>query len=415
VKIDTTRAHQVIQGIGGNFVHRFSNTSTILSQDPVSAYNLAHLSPTHVRVGMPLDTWELSNDDEDSDTFNWDNFRDGGKVHAVFEFMHEVSGSGIPIMASIWDVPDWMVTNPQARRERVVAPEMYDELVESTAAWLKFAQDVYGVTVDYISFNEADIGVNVIFSPANYAEIIKRAGRRFAELGLSTKWLLGDSSNSENALGLAQGIWRDKATRPYLGPLSFHSWDADAPDSALREIGAWAEARGLEVWAAEVGYNPHIWRNPDTFTTWENALQLARIYSRLLKLARVAVPFYWQMMNDYQLVSGDGETPYPAFYIIQQLRRHLPPGSQIIETPADTDTRYSFAAASPDHLMVHLTNTGASPETVTLEGLPAGTYTLTRSSETENAAHAGTFEVEGRAPAFELPARSVSILSSFAP
>ncbi len=96
---------------------------------------------------------------------------------------------GGELVASVWDVPDWMALNPEAKRALILDPKLYPEVVESMAAWLVRARDEYGVTVDYVSFNEATLGVNVRLAPDDVAAIVALAGPRFEELNLETRWL----------------------------------------------------------------------------------------------------------------------------------------------------------------------------------------------------------------------------------
>ena len=97
--------------------------------------------------------------------------------------------------ASIWDVPAWMVTNPGSERNRRIPRKLYPELAESMGEWLRTARDVYGADVAHVSFNEADIGVNVSLTSAEHAGLIADVGARLAARGLRTKWLLGDCAN----------------------------------------------------------------------------------------------------------------------------------------------------------------------------------------------------------------------------
>lgn len=412
IEVDPAQTAQTIAGFGGNFVHYFSKTPGGAVYDPVAAYNVEHLRPTHLRVGLELYAWEPQNDDADSQHYAWDAFQDSGIVRDVFLFMQDQPGA--TILASIWRPADWMVENPDSDRSLVLAPGIEDEVIESITAWLVRARDDYGVTVDYVSFNESNLGVNVLFSdPAQYADLIARAGARFAAEGLPTKWALGDTSNAASALSFSAPIWDNAAARPYLGVLAFHSWDAQVGDALLGQIGAWAAERELDVWVTEAGFDSQAYQTPEVFETWAYALDLARIYSRVYAYARGSVAFYWQMMDDYRLVSPDGSTPYPAFYVLEQLRDIAPPGAEVVRASLVGVNVDVLAVRSGTGLTLHLTHTGDVPAVVRVSGLPDGVYEMVRASGAEPAGVAiDPVEVRGGSVILALSARSVSIVTT---
>ncbi len=414
MSVSPDQPHQTITGFGGAFVHFFSKTPGRGAHDNVSRVNFDRLQPTHVRVGMPLFAWEPSNDDQDSTNFNWSGFADSGLVNDIFVFMQEVEAQNGVILASLWRPADWMITNPDRGREQSLKDGIVDELAESITAWLVYARDNYGVTIDYVSINEPNLGVNILIEePALFAEIIKVTGARFADAGLTTKWVLGDTSNSADLIEYASPIWADEEVRPYIGILAFHSWDAQVSDTTLTNIAEWSEEIGLDLWVTETGYDPEVYLTPEVFDTWEHALETMRIYSRLYKLAGVNTTFYWQMMDDYRLVSQDGTTPLPAFYALAQLRQMVPPGSQIIETSRNGVKLYTFAAQHEEDFTIHLTNTDTIPAFVTISGIPDGDYRYIRTSAAEpSGAEIGILPTTDDGITLALPRSSINILTT---
>ena len=138
-----------------------------------------------------------------------------------------------------------MVTNPGSERNRKIPPELYPELAESMGEWLRTARDAYGAEIAHVSFNEADIGVNVALTPAEHAALIAEVGSRLAARGLRARWLLGDCSNMAGCVAYARPIWESPAARPYLGAFAFHSWDASASDAALAGLYDFGRSTGL--------------------------------------------------------------------------------------------------------------------------------------------------------------------------
>jgi O-glycosyl hydrolase len=416
VEIYPDETHQTITGWGGAFVHDSSKSLQEGYQDAVSQYNLDHFQVTHFRVRMTLDAWEPTNDDDDPYHFNNDGFVADNRSTRVFQFMQNVTQTDDQIIASIWDIPGWMAIPAEDATKFSVSPDMYDEIIESMTAWLLYARDEYGVEVDYVSFNEPNLGINVILSSEQYAALAALGGARFAEEGLSTRWVFAEANNIAGTPTYTRLVWEDETARPYLGPFVFHSWDANVSDRTMLQIRDWAVENNLETWITETGYDPALWERPEEFRTWDNAVQIARLYSRLFKLTGANVLFYWQMMDDYPLVSADGTEPYPAFYILQQFQREFPIDSVIVGTSDNTDTLYSVAAQSDSHFVLHLTNTAQVPEQLNVSGLPAGTYYYISSRSGAMMQQVQTFTVESGTPLqFVLPRLSIGVLTTQLP
>jgi O-glycosyl hydrolase len=373
------RLLQTLRDVGGGaFVHYFGGSTTAF--EPVSKLNWDTLHPSAVRVGMELQEWEPENDNNDPLKMDPAGFQDksGSLVRATFEFIRTAREEGALIVASIWRVPGWMVENPEDERELILKKSLYPEVIESIASWLIRARDTYGVEVDYISFNEANLGVNVLLSEQDEIDLIRMAGKRFDALGLKTRWLLGDTSNMAETAPYAQVVYAAEDIRPYLGPLAFHSWDSTSGDDTIAQIGDMADANHLDVWCTEGGWNPDEWQKPEMFPSWIHAFSLAAVYTRALKLTRVTTFLYWQMNGtDYAL--NDGKKPYQALNFLSEFKKQFPSGSQVVETSPDWPSLYFTAAKTPDGNFSVIMANQASNETFQIEGLPKGIYYLIRS------------------------------------
>jgi len=385
--IDLAQTHQTIREVaGGNFIHRFNHVTTPF--ESISEFNLETLQPRFVRVIMDIDLWEPNEGaaGEEVGKGSGFRFRDESYLSAVFQFMQQVKQQipDVTFVASIWQVADWMAGNPSTYKNRRIPPERYADLADSIAHWLLYAREKYGVEVPYVSFNEANGGINILLKPEEYVAFIKVAGARFTELGLNTRWLIGDASNITEAFDYARSIYEAKDIRPYLGPLTFHSWDPDsaATPGILKQIGQYADQNGLEVWCTEGGWDPY---EPSyKFRTFEHAIKLASIYTRVLRDSRTTALLYWEMMyGDYTI--NTGKRPYPAMTYLVELQKHFPVGAQIVQTPSDPIQDIgilSLAAQRPDGAFsVELINRLPSDRQVTLTGLPDGVYHLTRLSD----------------------------------
>jgi hypothetical protein len=392
----------------GNFIHYFGQTTT--ATEPISALNLEILQPRFARLAIELDAWEPVNDNDDPLATDPAAFVDDAHNHATFELMQQLQAQGVELTASIWRVPAWLVENPNNGSAQIIPRERYPEAIEAIAAWLLHAQETYGVEVAYFSFNEANIGINVLLSPTDYAEMIRLGGKRFAELGLNTRWLLADCSSIGGCLEYAQGIYANDDIRPYLGPLAFHNWDGvNVADGTITRLSQWAAENGLEARCTEGGWDAQLWRRSKEFPGWQNARRLAYSYTRVLKMSRATTFYYWEMMGgDYAL--NDGNTPYPALEMLRQMDAAFPPGTQIVGSSRDTSNIVFAAGMRPDGgFSLYIVNNGIA-ENVRFSGLPDGAYTMTIHSEAALNQPGETLTTADGVLAFQLPKFSVVVL-----
>src|SRR3954465_1939774 len=132
IAVNVSQTAQTIQGLGGNFARAKYGDFSIESNDKVGQYALANLQPKHARVGIPLRGWEATNDDADPASMNMAGFATTNTtVDGVFKLMRDLSSRGIPVTATVWDAPNWMLTDPTLKNNRVVPPTNYPELIES--------------------------------------------------------------------------------------------------------------------------------------------------------------------------------------------------------------------------------------------------------------------------------------------
>jgi len=380
IVVDVAHERQTIDDVGGgNFIHTFAQVTEGL--DPVGRLNLEGIGPRHARLRMALEDWEPENDDGDPGRARVGGFRDDGFNHGAFLAARELAARGVELTASIWDVPDWMVENPGDERGRRIPREQWPELAESMGEWLRTARDLYGADFAFVSFNEADIGVNVALSSTEHAALVADVGARLERRGIRVKWLLGDCSNMAGCVAYSRPILEDAAARPRLGVFAFHSWDSTAPDSALIALGDFATSTGLPVRTTEGGWDAFLWQRPADFPTWTNALRLAKAYLRVLRLTGAQSLLYWQMLGrDYNL--NDGSSGYPAWQVLQQMQRHLPGGSVVLDTAGDQGAVHSLAARDGGDVALYLVNVGTSGQPVRVDGLPGGTYRQVLSNAT---------------------------------
>jgi hypothetical protein len=251
------------------------------------------------------------------------------------------------------------------------------------------------------------------------AAFIRRAGPRFRALGLKTKFLVGDTGGGSGFADYARPLLEDKSIAPYLGPLSFHGWDAlTTPDPRYEEIAALGRKYGKPVWCLETGHDSGLWRKPDPWETWENALRTAMAYLKTLSLSGAALMDYWTYQDNYPLVSRDGTRTFPVFHVLRQVEAALPPGAKVVRA-AGSDGLYALATAGParGRFTVLLANPLGAGR-VTVAGLPPGAkVTVVRSTDAGQRKADPTGERVDRAGRLtvSVPTRSVVTLQGSSP
>ena len=319
------------------------------------------------------------------------------------------------IVASIFDGPNWLVTDPKDKQHRTIDPKKYVDMAYGIATWLLRAKESYGITISNISVNESNAGYNLRFSKLIMEPFIAMAGPMFAKMGLGyVKWDIGD----DGFVGIdsfVKPILEDKAIAPYLGPIAWHTWNLNSnSDSAFASLAAIAKQYGKEIWATEVGYNALLqFLDPAAFTTYGNALRDAEMYLRSLKVLHVTVMQYWDFADDFPLVSPSSQ-PYPDYYIVQSYQSNLKPGSVIVQANSSDSKILSIAAKDTknNHFFAQAINEYTSgTKTVTFSGLPNEPLTLTQSGPKENGKVLGTYTPKGGKLTFTVGADTVSTLS----
>ena len=402
VQVNFKEHRQTIDGFGGNFCQaRYGKTDKI---DPVGQYNLDHLNGVMARVGFPLNYY----------TPEPGIYKKDRQAKAAFELMQELARRQIPMIASVWEGPLWMLPGKIEEGGRVLAPERYDDCIAALIHFLVTARDDYHAPVDFFSFNEPDLGVNFKFTPSEMATFIGQAGPRFKAAGLTTKFLVGDTAYGVNLVDYATPLLADTTLAPYLGPLAFHCWDAmGASESGYRALADLGQMYHRPILCTEVGHDAQLYQQPNPWPSWENALRLVAVYARTFRLTGASVMLYWTYQNNYPLVTPNGQQPYPAFEVIQMLEKAFPKGSVVCSSAYECEGLQVLAARGPEGKgeTVLLVNTvGAG--TVTVKGLPQGKkvhcQTLKAAAEPQAAA-----SVTGRndAVVIRLPARSVTLLT----
>lgn len=408
-----------LQGFGGNFVYE--------TRSPVTSFNIEELQPRWARCGMTLREWEPTNDNDSPDTVNWEAFRsrdaEDSELRHEFELLKRLSDKDIPIVASVWRLPEWMYENPDdpeetyLRHDRRVAEDAWEEMIECITSYLLHAKREYGVEPELFSFNEPDEGWHVRFRPREHAELIRRLGERFEQLGLETRMVLGDCANAEGT-DYVFAATQNPQVMKHVGALSFHSWS-----SAKEEYPVWrrlADELRIPLMVAEVGVDPEAWKFPWMLARTHYAMDELRTIQELLISAAPAALMQWQFTSNYRMAYTENDVVRKTlrWTFWRHLCRLTPQPSRYLEVSeaAENVLVSAFEAPETKHWAVHLANLGAERGCV-IESLPQSEHSLYRVSSTDG----GRWRIEPVAlsEAGEiqtiLPAQSLTTYTTLAP
>ena len=152
IVLDLSKPGSRFAGFGGNF--RIQNPK----KDPeVIDYCLKNMRVAMGRVEFPWASWDKGG-------------KDDPHVVESARMAARLKATGMPLIVSCWFPPEWALVPGQQRRSGGVAAlrldaTKQDSIYESMISYLHFLKNDYGVEADYFSFNESDIGIDVLHNP----------------------------------------------------------------------------------------------------------------------------------------------------------------------------------------------------------------------------------------------------------
>jgi hypothetical protein len=367
LKLDSSHPGRSFDGIGGNF--RLQNPQF---DPPIIQYNLEHLPVGWGRVAMPLDQWQHEeNVDPEHVEIN-------PYVKAAMEMAQTLSKRNILVIVSAWRAPAWALDAPTTEpvnekipRGRAVKPEKLDALCKSIASYLEYLKKNYSVDAELFSFNESDLGIDVRQTGEEHAELIRHLGAEMARRGLTTKMLLGDTSDA-TPFDFIKPAMSDPDAVKYIGAVSFHSWRGGRDDQLI----PWGEAATklhVPLLVAEGGTDAGAWGYPAIFHEPWFAIDEINLYVRICALCQPRSILEWQLTSDYSVLAGFREggplAPTMRFWQLKQLAL-TPARSRWLPISTDKPTITCCAFDDKQTCAIHLVNNGAT-RAVTISGLPA--------------------------------------------
>ncbi len=380
VKIYPEINKQLIKSIGGNYCQ--ANYSSHAA-DAIGDETLKEFRPTYVRVALPMRLRNSKFED-----YRGANYTKQPLVVEVLEQLKRMKNeSGVRnFTISVWDLPDEFIVDPAKKAQRVVKPEAYDEVIQMLTDFFVKAKNEYGVEIDQFSFNESDGGYQIIFSPEATIAFVKKAGQKFEESGLKTKFLLADTAQTKGTVEFASRIMADPSIWKYLGPLSFHCWwSENIPDNEFERIAGFGKAWNKEVWCAELGFDAMAWQIKDMNKSWDYALRFAKISHRMMKYAEVEVSLYWTWQNNYAIMSADIQEKYPSYYVTRHQVDFMNNGTQIVHsTSSDPEILVIGGIRADGSRVLQLINMKKEAVTVEVSGFDSQKIDATSTTETNS-------------------------------
>ena len=387
--LDATRVRHRLDGFGGNYCFGI--------ESPITQYTLKNLDIAWARTEMTPYEWEPQNDNDSPTDTDWKYLgkhdKPDSNLRREFLLARQIQDMGVPYVISIWALPKWLYENPPDRvrqSKRRIHPDKWDELLECLGSYLVYAKREYGVEPDLFSFNEANIGVDVLLTAEEHREAIKRIGAHFAKLGLKTKMLLADATGARGTHTYALPAANDPEALRYCGAIGFHSWSG----ATSEQYAAWGDLAAklkLPLLVAELGVDAGAWRTK-AFDSYLYAMREVRMYQELLLHARPQGTMQWEFTSDYGIakVTEAGEVvPTVRFYLVKHFCNLTPKGADALKTASDNGnvlfTAFRGRADSASAYTLHIANLGPA-RSATITGIPAGVKQL-RAVQTSEEKH----------------------------
>lgn len=373
IRIDAAHPGNLFAGFGGNF--RIQNPGT----DPIVIdYCLDNMRVAFGRVEMP---WRYWDENENVDPLAYFETHELPiQIVRAAEMARRLKEIGMPLVVSCWFPPAWTSNRTTRSDGSSVAfslkPEKKERIFRSLASYLMFLKNRYGVEADYFSFNESDLGIDVVHTPEEHCTFIKEFGKYLADNGLKTLMLLGDNSDA-NTFDFILPALNDPQARRYIGAVSFHSWRG-CDDATLRKWAGAAKQINAPLLVAEGSTDAAAWRYPEIFGESTFALYEINLYTRICAITQPISILQWQLTADYSPFFGMGifktEGPLRPTQRYWNLK-------QLSETPADAFSLpfendnsnvnpAAFGNIARGEYAVHMVNNGAARK-ANLSGFPA--------------------------------------------
>ena len=296
-------------------------------------------------------------DNGDCDVIDWTKFQSNslpaGEAALLVYYKNKIVANGYqPSFYSSTGYPTnatshkpWVLNHPGERAQQIWANAVY-------------LRDTYGININYdVIYNEPSGEVTATI----LADDIKALGPRLISHGLTTKTQFAEAIAPQNDWSFITAIPVEDPMWAFVGRLSYHNYGtADPYRSDIRDF---ALSKGITTAQTEMG-------NPG-FDDLYNDLTLGGVS-------------YWEVgySANVTLVPSSGLTGFTpsAYYIrLRQVIHYIRPGATRIDITSADSLLHLLAFSKNGVVTTIIDNTNATATAITLNGLPTGTYGISRS------------------------------------
>ncbi len=336
VTVDLDSEHQTMDGTGGNAYVWITDPNKWSPQVVDKIIN--ELTVTHVRLRSYTKNWEPANDNGDPKDITWGAFKDEGLVHNDFLLLEKLSKAGIHCILGIWDMPNWMVSNPEAGQNRLIPSHMYPEFAELVVTYILYARQNYGADITSLSLqNEPNIGIYIKLTPVELADLAEVLLEYLDLYGLSDVMLhLGDVNNPADGIKYYQPSLDRPTIFGRTAAVSYHTWH-NMTTSHLNALRDFTKGVGIKSWATEVGTSP---LNSNTYA-W--AIGSMKHHHFAMKYVDSSMSFQWPLAGAESSLA-QAATPYPIFHAMKHYHHHITPGSVRVDTGGEPTSSFLTTA-----------------------------------------------------------------------
>ncbi len=322
-----------------------------------------------LRMGIPLKAWEPQNDNDDYDSTG--DFNLSEEVENSMVRLQELDSRGYELWATVWDVADWMVSNPEAGYAREIND--LDEFAESIVAYLKYVKDNYDVSPKYISINEPSIadengwgGYQIAMTASQQAEIIKKSSMKLRAEGIATEWVIAVHKFYPSELAYAQEIYSDPEVREYAAAFDYHGWWIQYADiNDLANWANWVRETGLLNFCGEVDYDNQFWQRDDKQLWVSHGMETGLVYHIMYTTGESEGGLLWY---------ADKPKPdRPYRYVSKHFMESFSPGRALFDTEMQGVSKLYVTAAKVDstgEVVVIIQNNSSTARVVDITGFP---------------------------------------------
>jgi O-glycosyl hydrolase len=346
IDIDYSNTHQVIEGFGGFGPKEvwWANTSQYYDEEFLDLI-VNDLGVNIVRTQLYWD-FEPENDNEDPHSIDWSgfNFSEISNNGKQFNFMRDLDKiPGMKQIASIWTPPVWMkldVDNSLAsfcngQCGGYLNPALYEEFAEYCVAYVKTIKRETGVDLYALSLQNELLFANpfesCVYTPEQYAEVLKVVGERFHEEGLQTKIFgpehMGSYSwNTE----LFEAVLDDPEARKYLDIYAVHGYQ-DGVNPSTGTATGWVN---MDQRVREYGKQLWMTETSGGEGNWDSDFDMGYTLMLSLKYGKINAWVYWYLSGRVII----DNVPQKRYFIFKNFYKYIRPGAIMVEcTSEDPD------------------------------------------------------------------------------